>query len=297
MAAGDAFFRTLEVTVSSAGVDWARLGMTSATVSLTYGDQRHDLVFTPASHGDQSWKVLRDAERGDRYSYRVAYHFDPGSRWHAPSWDHALPERHASVPRLVIDPATDFTFVEVEVVPDRLDPAEIRAVEVHLHYDDGRGWTHEDLLVVEPASGPQFWRLRLEGRAPTSYRYGLVYRPVGGPTVGLDPVTASAGRLVVRGPFAAALELTIQPRFDPARVRVAVVDVHYEDPTNHYTRDLRASFDGTSMAPERLRLPLRDPARTRFSVRTTLVNHDGTMSQSQFVPTTETRIAVGEGGT
>jgi hypothetical protein len=295
MAVDDAFFRTLEVTVS-APLDWARLALTSATVSLAYGDRRHDLLFTPASHGDQRWKVFRDHERGDRYRYQITYHFDPGSSWHAPSWDHALPERTASAPRLVIDPAADFTFVEVEVVPDRLDPAQIRAVEVHLHYDDGRGWSHEDLLVVEPDSGPQLWRLRLEGRAPTSYRYGLVYQLVGGPTMALDPVPASAKRLAIRGPFAAALELTMVPRFDPARVRLAVVEVHYEDQANAYTRDLQQQFDGTSMAPVRLRLPLRDPARARFSVRTTLVNHDGTMSQSQFVPTTDTRIAVGEGG-
>ena len=297
MAADDAFFRTLEVTVSAAGVDWARLGLTSATVSLAYGDRRHDLHFTPASHGDQSWRVFRDAGQGDSYSYRVTYHFDPGSPWHAPRSDHTLPERGSSARHLVIDPAADFTFVEVEVVPGRLDPAEIRAVEVKLHYDDGRGWSRDDQLVVEPGSDPQSWCLRLEGRAPTSYRYALAHQLVAGPTIELAPVTAPAGRLVVRDPFAGALELTILPRFDPARVRVAVVDVHYEDPTNHYTRDLRASFDGRSMAPVRQRLGLRDPARTRFSVRTTLVNHDGTMSQSEFVPTTNTRIAVGEGGT
>jgi hypothetical protein len=299
MAKDDAFYRALEVTVR-APVDWTHLGLTSVTVSLAYGDPRHrarverqDLLFTPARRDDQRWKVYLDPEQGDAYRYRVTYHFDPGSSWHARRWDHALAERTTRAPSLVIDPAADFTFVEVEVVPDRLDPAEIRAVEVHLRYDDGLGWTHEDLLVVEPDSGPQLWRLRLEGRAPTSYRYTLVHQLAAGPTIRLDPVTSSARRLAVRGPFAAALELTLVPQFDPATVRVAVVEVHYEDPANRYTRDLQQQFDGTSMAPVRRRLPLRDPGRRRFSVRTTLVNHDGTMSQSQFAPTTDTRIAVG----
>src|SRR5205823_3775689 len=142
----------------------------------------------------------------------------------------------------------------------------------------------------------QSWRLRAEGRAPTSYHYRLVHQPVAGPAIELEEVEAAAGRLAVSGPFPAALELTLLPRFDPAVVRLAVVEVHYEDKANHYTRDLQQQFDGRSMAPVHLRLPLRDPARARFAVRTTLVNHDGTMSQSQFVPTTDTRIAVGEGG-
>src|SRR5215217_5464399 len=111
MAADDAFYRVLEVTVS-APVDWTRLGLTSATVSLAYGDPRHrarierqDLLFTPARRDDQRWKVYLDPEQGDAYRYRVTYHFDAGSSWHARRWDHALAERTTRAPRLVIDPA------------------------------------------------------------------------------------------------------------------------------------------------------------------------------------------------
>jgi hypothetical protein len=303
MAADDPFFRTLTVSVT-APVDFERLGLSSVTVSFSYGDphdharlERGDLLFTAAKHPDQAWTVYLDRRQTVSYRYQIRYVFNPASSWRAQRNDYTTPTRTGREPTLVLDPAADLTFAEVQVVPHRLDPAEVRAVEVHLTHWGPRGWTQQDQFVLEPDGGAQSWRLRLEGgNAPLEYDYAFVYHLADGRSIRTEPASASADTLLVRTPFAGALDLVLVPQFDPATVRDAFVEVRYEDPGNRYAHDLQLHFDGQSMAPVRQRLPLRDPARTQFSVRMTFVNTNGTVSQGQFVPTTNPRIRVRPGG-
>ena len=295
----DAFYREFKVTVQ-APIDYARLGLTSATIRLDYGDpvgdpahlKHTDFLFDGAHAGDREWKVFLDQRLDTSYRYQVEYHFDPGSTWKARRWDYTLPGQTTEDRTLFLNPYQDFAFLEVRVFPNRIDAGVITATDVVLSYTSPGGWTRQDMLTFVPGGDAQLWRLRLEDRDATQYTYHFVHHIKGGGTITTDPVTSSASALPVDDPFAGALDLTFVPVFDPATVRFAFADVHYEDPANHYTRDLRVQFDGTSMAPVTQHLSLRDPARSEFSVRVTIVGKTGSISTGPTVTRKDTLIAV-----
>jgi hypothetical protein len=298
----DPFYREFTVTVQ-APIDYARLGLTSATIRLDYGDpvgdparlKHTDFLFDAAHATDREWKVFLDQRLDTSYRYQVEYHYDPGSTWKARRWDYMLPERTTEDRTLFLNPYEDFAFLEVRVFPNRIDAGVITATDVVLSYTSPGGWTKQDVLTLPPAGDAQLWRLRLEDRDATAYTYHFVHHLKGGGTITTDPVTTSASALPVDDPFAGALDLTFVPVFDPAVVRFAFADVHYEDPANHYTRDLRVQFDGTSMAPVTQHLSLRDPARTQFTLRITIIGKNGSVSSGPAVTRTDTLIAVMQG--
>jgi hypothetical protein len=292
------FFRQFTVAVQ-APIDYTRLGLTSATVALDYGDpvgdpthlKHTDFEFDPTTKTEQSWAVHMDDRLDTSYSCGVEYHFNPGSDWHAQRSDYRLATSVTEDRTPYLNPYNDFVFQEVSVFPNRIDADVVASTDVLLSYTGPSGWQQQTTLTVLPGSGRQYWRLRLEDPSPTQnpdarrerlspeYQYHFEHHLVNNTLIRTEPVTTTATSILVDDPFAGALDLTLVPVYDPSQIAEAFADIHYEDPPNRYVRDLRETFTGTALAPVSRHISLRDPTKNSFTVRLTFVGKNGSLMQ------------------
>jgi hypothetical protein len=307
----DPFFRQFTVAVQ-APIDYTRLALTSATVALDYGDptgdpthlKHTDFEFDPARRAEQSWTVSMDDRLDTTYSYGVEYHFDPGSPWHAERSDYRLAARIIEDRTPYLNPYEDFIFQEVSVFPNRIDADVIASTDVLLSYTGPSGWQQQTTLTVQPGSDRQYWRLRLEDPSPPQnpdarrerlrpqYQYHFEHHLVNGTLIRTEPVTTTATSIPVDDPFAGALDLTLVPMYDPSQIAEAFADIHYEDLPNHYVRDLRETFTGTSLAPVSRHISLRDPTKNSFTIRQTFVGKNGSLTQLAPETRTDTLVPI-----
>lgn len=299
----DPFFRVFTVTVQ-APIDYARLGLTTAHVTLDYGDpqgdpqhlKHQDYLFDNTHKQDQQWQVFLDDKLDTSYTYSIEYHFDPESGWKAQRYDYQLPARTTENRTLFLNPFDDFAFLDVEVFPNRIDTGVVVATDVHLTYTSPGGWTQQDVLSVIAGKESQHWRLRLEDRTATNYSYSTVHHLKDGSTIQTDPVTTAASTLPVDDPFAGAIDLTCVPMLDPATIRYAFFDFEYDDPDNAYQRQLRLQFSGDAAVPVDQHVAIRDPKKLTFKYRLTFEGKNGSEQRGPFIETDDTLIAIMQGG-
>ncbi|WP_102126985.1 hypothetical protein [Deinococcus planocerae] len=296
----DPFFRVFTVTVE-APLDFERIGLKSAQVALDYGDpadptnHRHtDLVFDREHQGAQTFQVFMNRTRDTAYRYSVQYHFDPQSAWAGQRFSYDLPARRTEDRTLFLNPYEDLGFLEVDVVPGRIDWGVVRSVDVGLQYADaGQGFTHETHLVFTQATPAQKWALRLSDPNQREITSTLTFHLEDGTTRTLPPQTTKATAVPIDDPFEGALDLLFFPAFDPATTRAAFVDVVYDDPANRYHREERLRLEGEDRKEATLRLALLDPKRRAYSYRLTLVGMDGSVNQGPLQTTEASIVSVG----
>jgi hypothetical protein len=295
----DPFFRVFGVTVQ-APIDYTRLGLTSAHVTLDYGDpqgdpehlKHQDYLFDAGHKQDQQWQVFMDDRLDTSYAYQVEYHFDPESGWKAQRYDYQLAGKTTENRTLFVNPFDDFGFLEVRVFPNRIDSDVVTATDVHLEYQAANGWSQKDVLTILPGKEAQFWRLRLEDPTATSYTCWMVHHLKDGSTVKTDAVVTSASSIPVDDPFAGAIDLTCVPLLDAGKVRFAFLDFVYDDPANSYHRELRMQFNGDASAAVSQHVSIRDPRKIGFRYRVTVEGKDGQEHRGAYVDTEDTLIAV-----
>jgi len=305
------FFRQFTVAMQ-APIDYPRLALTSATVALDYGDptgdpthlKHTDFEFDPSSRTEQSWAVYMDDRLDTTYSCGVEYHFDPGPQWHAERSDYRLATSTTEDRTPYLNPYNDFVFQEVSVFPNRIDADIVASTDVLLSYTGPSGWQQQTTLTVQPGSDRQYWRLRLEDPSPPQnpdarrerlrpeYQYHFEHHLVNGTVIRTEPVITTATSIPVDDPFAGALDLTLVPVYDPSQIAEAFADIHYEDLPNHYVRDLRETFTGTSLAPVSRHISLRDPTKNSFTVRLTFVGKNGSLTQLPPETRTDTLVPI-----
>lgn len=295
----DPFFRVFTVTVE-APLDFARIGLKSAQVALDYGDpsdpanHRHaDLMFDREHPGAQTFQVFMNRARDTAYRYSVQYHFDPQSAWAGQRFSYDLPARRTEDRTLFLNPYEDLGFLEIDVVPGRIDWGVVRSVDVNLQYaDPGHGFTHETHLVFTQATPAQKWALRLSDPERREITSSLTFHLEDGTTRTLPPQTTRATAVPIDDPFEGALDLLFFPAFDPATTRAAFVDVVYDDPANRYHREERLRLEGADRQEAKLRLALLDPKKRAYSYRLTLVGADGSVRQGPLQTTEASIVSV-----
>jgi hypothetical protein len=291
-----AFFRVLEITVD-APFDLAALGISSAHVSIDYGapdapDRRHaDMVFTPADHAEQSVKFFHNAAGDTTYRRAVQYHFDPASGWDGSEVVVEKPAVETADRTLLLNPFEDLAFIQVEVIPGRIDQELISAIDVDLEITEPDGTAVGRTLRVLPGAAPQRWKVRSMDPDARQYTYRLTHHLKDGTTRQQGPFTATAPVLQVDDPFADALEIDFVRLFDPATTRMALIDVLYDDASNRYRRDERLTMRSDD-AELHLRMALLDPSQTQFRYRLTVVGIDNKLRQDSFVTTSDTLVLV-----
>ena len=295
----DPFFRTFTVSVD-APIDFQRIGLVSAHVSLDYGgpsDPEHlkhgDFIFDSKNKGQQRWSVFVDKDLDTSYRYAVEYHFDPEADWDADAFSFSYDTKPTEDRTLFLNPFESLSLVEVKVLPNRLDPVLIASTDVHLTWIGDNGQTRERVLTVVPSGPVQTWRVRRRDPTKRDYTWHLVHRFNDGTMQETKPVTTSATVLPVDDSFQRPLEIDFLPLFDPAATSMVFVDVTYDDPDNHYHREARLEMTGPSRAPVHLHMPVLNPELRAFKFRTTFVGIDNSIRRSDFSdPTIESLIAV-----
>src|SRR5437667_343076 len=296
----DPFFREFAVTVQ-APINFQKIGLQSAHVSLDYGDpqdavnNKHgDAIFDPSRPKEFKFAVFMNAHHDTSYAYASEYHFDPESGWDGRAFSYQLPPRKTEDRNLFLNPYDQIGFLEVQVFPHQMDPGVMDSIDVELLHTDPGGQVVRRTLNVTPGSPPQFWRVRLDDPQARTYTYQLTHHLKDGSVKRADPVTTRATALPVNDPFDRAIEIDFVPMLNPATTREVFIDVQYDDPKNAYQRQERLVLQGNAQNPVHLRIALMDPTKTTYRYRLTFVGTNNHMKQGAFIETSDTLIAVSD---
>lgn len=294
----EGFFRTMDVSVQ-APIDMERIGLLSAQVMIQFGDpenpgtfRQKDFVFDKDNQEPKTFTTFLNEEGDFSFDYTVEYHFDSGSDWNAEAWSYELPEQKTEDRTLLLDPSHDLGFLNVEVFPNEIDAGIVTSTDVHLRYTADSGWQAEKMLVVKPDAEPQQWKVRTEDPSPGTYEYRLVHHLDDGTTREEEWKTESLDELPVNDPFDASLSIDFLPAFDAEAVRMAFVEVRYEDAANDYRREERIDLQASDGEPSTLRLALMDPENGRFSYRATFVTAENEVERGEWKETSDILIPI-----
>ena len=297
----DPFFRVLGIDIATP-VDFTKIGLFSTDVMIDYGDaadpqnHRHaEFRLTPADPGPKRFETFLNANREISFQAGFQHHFDADSGWIGEKLTYEIPPRELTDRTLIVDPAEDLGFLELQMFPNRIDAGIIDAIDVTLSYDDGATFQRTDTFRVLPGSAPQFWRLRLTQPARRDWQANFTHHLKNGATRTSGPLNSDASFLAVDDPFEGALEIRAIPLFQAATVRNVFVDVTYVDEPNNYRREERLEIPGTAVDPIPLRIALLNPDLRTFRHRVTIVTTDGRLIQQAPVDGDETLIGIGQG--
>lgn len=137
--------------------------------------------------------------------------------------------------------------------------------------------------------------MRTSAPAARDYTWRLVHHLADGTTketVGTEPSRASL--LPVDDPFPGALELTFVPLLDPARTRLAFVDISYRDDEGSYQRQERITIKPTDIEPVAKQIAVLDLKKKSYTYQVTLVGSNNSMTRLPPVTTTDDLIAITE---
>ena len=290
----DPFFRSLDVRVELM-TELAPWGLRSVAVSLDYSDpaqsQQHrhdDLVFDAANTAPQHWIVPIGADFDLGYTPRVEYHFDPATDWVGESNEVVWAPGRIEDRTLQLDPTHQVGFLDVEIRPERLDPAEISSVEVELSHTSSTGWTTTRSFTVRPDSAAQNWKVRTAHRDERSYTVQRRYHLVDGATIELPAETTAATTVSVGTPFAHRLHRRLDVSVPPGTVESIVVDVAYDDPDRGHSVRRRIEVDGSAPSPTQIQFGIVDPTQRETTTTATLLGAGGAVTRgAQFVSDAE----------
>lgn len=272
----DPFFREFDVTVD-APVDYDRIGLTSVQVAVDYGNSadrrtlKHaDMIFDRTTATQQQFKTFMTPALDQGYRAGVQFHFDAeqGSGWMGEKLTYEIPEAETTDRTLMVTPHAHLGFIEVQVLPNRIDAAMVDRIEVALRFEDPSGWVARRTLIVRAGEEAKAWKVRSSSPEVRSWSYVLTHHLKGGAAPIVDPpVFSTANALPVDDPFPDALEIDLVPMWNPETVRKVLVDVTYVDPENGIDRLERLDIDGATPDVRHLRMAIRNRNRRSFSWR------------------------------
>jgi hypothetical protein len=296
----DPFFRHFEVTVD-APIDFARIGLISAQVAIDYGDandpasmKHNDMIFDRNKHDRQVFTTFLSPDLATGYEVSIQYHFDAQSDWVGEHLSYEIPAHQTTDRTLVLSPHDLLGFLEIAIFPNRIDKGIIDYTEVFLKYADraAGGWSSDTVVTVRPDSPTQFWKLRLSNPKFKQWSYHLVHHLKDGTTRTEAEVTSTSSALPIDDDFAAALDLQFIPLWQDNQVRLAFVDVHYEDNANNYVRDERIQIAGDQVRPVQLRISILDRTKKKFDYKVTIIGTDRHQTSNSVVDATDTLIGL-----
>jgi hypothetical protein len=293
----DPFFRVLRIEAETP-FDFAKIGLASAQVSIDYGDpadpatlKHADFVFDAAHPGPQVFETTLAPDLDSSYRHSVQYHFSPDSDWKGDRFSYELPPRRTEDRTLLLNPFEYLGFLEVEVLPHRIDAGLIDSTEVHL-LPVGVPEDQETILRVAPNSPPQRWRFRLDQPGGSAFVHRFTHHLKDGQIRTTEPEISRASALPVDDPFPAAIEIDFMPLWDPAATRQVFVQIEYTDADANYERSERLTLAADKVDPIRFRLAIQNPALRTFKFRQTQITKDNKVRQTDWIETTDTLIGL-----
>jgi hypothetical protein len=290
----DPFFNQFAVTINPPR-DFSGIGLSSAHVALDYGattaNPKHgEFVFDAMHQTQQVWSVFQGLIQQTSYTYTADYSFDPESGWQGEQLEYTLPAVTTENRLLTLDPYDFLGFLALSISPGRIDPTAVDRIEVAVQYTAASGWKASQTFIVRSGSAPQVWKLRLADKDARTYSYtSNCYLTDGTPIAG-QSTTSTAGAIVVSDPFAGALQLTFQPAYDPAAIKLAIVEFQYQDTPNGYS--VQKTFNVFPNQPYALRVPLIDRTQTSYQYRITLLSTTNQQTQGAYVTSSDPLVVV-----
>ncbi|MFI6539324.1 hypothetical protein ACIBHY_43180 [Nonomuraea sp. NPDC050547] len=273
----DSFFKKIDVDVA-APVDFVDIGLFATDVAIDYGGNGpEDFRLTQAAPGPARFTTLLNAARDLDFTVGMEHHFHANSGWIGEKLSYQVPPRRTKDRTLKADPQDDLGFLKLEIFPNRIDPGIVDAVDVDLRYDDGHTFQRRDIFRVRPKDAARQWRLRLTRPAERSWTAQLTHHLSDGTTRVTPAFSGDASFLPVNDPFPDSLDILALPLFEQGTVRMAFLEVEYDDPANTYHRRARLEIPGTAVSPLPLRVALIDPARREFRHQVTVIRQDGAL--------------------
>ncbi|MBB5084427.1 hypothetical protein [Nonomuraea endophytica] len=288
----DSFFKKIDVDVATP-VNFADIGLFATDVAIEYGgDGPEDFRLTQAAPGPARFTTFLNAARDLDFTVGMEHHFHANSGWIGEKLSYQVPPRRTKDRTLKADPQDDLGFLKLEIFPNRIDPGIVDAVDVDLRYDDGHTFQRRDIFRVRPKDVAQQWRLRLTRPAERSWTAQLTHHLSDGTTRVTPAFSGDASFLPVNDPFPDSLDILALPLFEPGTVRMAFLEVEYDDPANNYHRRARLEVPGAAVSPLPLRVALIDPGRREFRHQITIIRQDGALIRHPQVRGVDTLIGI-----
>jgi hypothetical protein len=298
----DPFFNKFVVTVNPPK-DFAGIGLLSAHVAVDYGDpfdpahlKHAEFIFDPSHQTTQIWQAYEGLIQQTQFSYTVDYKFDPESGWEGEQTAYTLPTVTTENRVLNLDPYEFLGFTQVLVSAGKIDPTLVDRIEVALQYRAKSGWQTATTIIVRPDSKQQAWKLRLADKTDRSYIYSTTCYLKDGTSFSRGPTTTTASAIIISDPFVAALDLTFQPALDPARTKLAVVEVAYSDDGGNYSFQTSFEMPGSANTATKVHIPLINRTQNQYQYRVTLIDTANQRSQGSYVTAQDPLILVAAGG-
>jgi hypothetical protein len=292
------FFRVFSIAID-APIDFAKIGMHSAELAVDYGDpsdpannKHKDFVFDPAHAGTQKFEVFMNKKLDNEATHQVQFHFDPSSGWDGEKFSYEFPPKKTEDRTLYINPFEYLGFMEISVMPHRIDKGMVEFTEVRLAYKGASGWTANKTITVTPDSPAQIWKLRLSDTTARTYTYTATHHLKDGTTRVSPPVTSREIGIMVDDPFDDAIDIIFIPLFTASLVRKVFIDVEYADPDNNYKRAEQLEIPGTQTQETKLRIALMDKTKNKFRYRFTFVSTGNKMNRGPWVETIEPLVGI-----
>jgi hypothetical protein len=296
----DPFFNQFAVTVNPPK-DFNGIGLLAAHVALDYGDptatanvKHGEFVFDPSHQSQEVWAVYQGLIQQTQYNYTVDYKFDPESGWQGEQTTYVLPTVTTENRLLNLDPYDFLGFLQISVTPGRVNPDLVDRIEVPLQYTAKSGWQTSTTMIIRPGTGPQVWKLRLADKNDRSYSYSTNCYLKDGTLISSAPVTSTASAIIVNDPFVRALDLTFQPAFDPSSIKLAVVELSYQDSPHSYAFQTTFQMQATSQ-PVKIHIPLLDRTQNQYQYRISLINNANQESQGTYITASDPLVLVTAG--
>jgi hypothetical protein len=228
------------------------------------------------------------------YSLTQQYHFDPLSGWDGEKLSYDLPAVSSLDRTLLVNPFRDFGFQEIRILPGDLDADMIDSTDILLHYEHQGRWARDKVITVKPGGAEQSWKLRLSDPEKRAFFYKLVHRLKDGTTRESEKVSTAVPSVTVNDPFEEPLVIELFPNYDPAPIRLLIVDVTYDDPTSTRPRVQQVKFQPTETESKRVRFARMDPTAGKYSVQLTILGVDNSVRRLRPVRLEDTIVFLGE---
>ncbi|MFM9634534.1 MULTISPECIES: hypothetical protein [Streptomyces] len=293
----DDFFKTITVRLLGA-VDFAAMGLTSIAVTIRYGRpedeggvQTFDRLIDADHSAPEPVKFFMNRSMDTTYAFRVEYHFAAESGWEGQSLTYVregTSEHHT----LSIDPHQFLGFLEVEIAAHDIDADVVDETRVELTRQEPDGSVLRGTRTVRPGDNATQWKVRTADRHELTYTYQLVHTMTDGSVITGEPVTTGATQLAVNDPYPSQLDIDLVPAWNPSGLRSVFVDLRYADPEADYHRDKRIELDPAQTTTQHTWIALPDREKREFSYRFTFVHSDGTSTQTDYTPTSDSLVPV-----
>ncbi len=300
----DPFFSKFSVVLTPIH-DFAGIGLMTAHIALDYGDpgdaaaKHGEFVFDASNTAQVSWDVFEGQVHRTDYTYTATYIFDSSSGWIGESDSYTLPAITTDNRQLTLDPHDTLGFLMVSIAPGRIDANTVDRIEVSLTYADAKGWTTSAEFVVRSGSPAQAWKLRLSDKQQRTYSYTTRCVLKDGTVFNSELQTSSASALFASDAFGGSIDVVIQPAFDPAHTKSALVELNYADAAASYqfaTTQFLQATSGASPQPTLIHIPIVDPTQREYNYRITEITADSHQLQGATITTTDRVIVVSSAG-